>query len=57
VLRVFAVELLEGDMPEALEHTALRWLGADELGSVHWLPADKPIVAELPGLLAADRLS
>jgi 8-oxo-dGTP diphosphatase len=53
VLRVFAVELLNGDTPEALEHTAMRWLAADELDSVPWLPADKPIVAELSALLAA----
>src|SRR3954467_5896230 len=26
VLRVFAVELLEGDQPRALEHAAMRWL-------------------------------
>ena len=52
VLRVFAVTLLHGDTPRALEHAAMRWLGADELTSVPWLPADKPIVAELPALLA-----
>ena len=52
VLRVFAVRLLEGDTPRALEHTSMRWLAADELGSVPWLPADQPIVAVLPGLLA-----
>ena len=52
VLRVFTVELLAGDMPQALEHTAMRWLTADELESVPWLPADKPIVAVLPSLLA-----
>ena len=52
VLRVFAVRLLEGDVPEALEHRSMRWLAADELGSVPWLPADQPIVAELPDLLA-----
>jgi 8-oxo-dGTP diphosphatase len=51
VLRVYAARLLEGDLPQALEHTAMRWLSADELDSVHWLPADKPIVAELPALL------
>ncbi|MBM2622547.1 (deoxy)nucleoside triphosphate pyrophosphohydrolase [Actinoplanes sp. LDG1-06] len=51
VLRVFAVNLLEGDVPRALEHTSMRWLAKDELDSVHWLPADKPIVAELPALL------
>jgi 8-oxo-dGTP diphosphatase len=52
VLRVFAVRLLEGDTPRALEHTSMRWLAADELDSVPWLPADQPIVAELPSLLA-----
>jgi 8-oxo-dGTP diphosphatase len=51
VLRVFAVELLNEDIPEALEHTSLRWLAADELDIVPWLPADKPIVAELRSLL------
>ena len=51
VLRVYAVRLLEGDVPQALEHSAMRWLSADELDSVPWLPADKPIVAELPALL------
>ena len=51
VLRAFAVRLLDGVVPQPLEHTALRWLGADELDSVPWLPADQPIVAELPGLL------
>jgi 8-oxo-dGTP diphosphatase len=53
VLRVFAVRLLGGDVPRALEHSAMRWLGVDELDSVHWLPADQPIVAELPSLLVA----
>ncbi|WP_030441310.1 (deoxy)nucleoside triphosphate pyrophosphohydrolase [Actinoplanes subtropicus] len=52
VLRVFAVRLLDGDEPRALEHAAMRWLSVDELDTVHWLPADKPIVAALPPLLA-----
>jgi 8-oxo-dGTP diphosphatase len=51
VLRVFVVRLLDGDEPRALEHAAMRWLSADELDTVHWLPADKPIVAALPPLL------
>ena len=51
VLRVFAVRLLDGDEPRALEHTAMRWLSVDELDTVRWLPADKPIVAALPPLL------
>ena len=45
-------KMLDGDVPRALEHAAMRWLGPDELDSVPWLPADKPIVAELPELLA-----
>jgi 8-oxo-dGTP diphosphatase len=51
VLRVFAVRLLDGDQPRALEHAAMRWLAAGELDAVRWLPADKPIVAELPAYL------
>ncbi|GIF06346.1 DNA mismatch repair protein MutT [Actinoplanes siamensis] len=51
VLRVYAVEVLDGGVPEALEHSALRWLAVDQLDSVPWLPADVPIVAELPALL------
>jgi 8-oxo-dGTP diphosphatase len=54
VLRVFAVTLLAGDVPRNLEHTSMRWLAADELDSVPWLPADKPIVAELPALLTRE---
>ncbi|AGZ46053.1 putative NUDIX hydrolase [Actinoplanes friuliensis DSM 7358] len=52
VLRVFVVTLLNGDEPRALEHASMRWLTAGELDTVPWLPADKPIVAELPALLA-----
>jgi 8-oxo-dGTP diphosphatase len=51
VLRVFAVTLVDGDRPRALEHRSMRWLAADELDTVPWLPADQPIVAELPTLL------
>jgi 8-oxo-dGTP diphosphatase len=57
VLRVFAVTLLAGDVPRNLEHTSMRWLAVDELDSVPWLPADEPIVAELPALLARERLA
>jgi 8-oxo-dGTP diphosphatase len=53
VLRVFQATLLGGDVPRALEHRSMRWLGPKELDSVPWLPADKPIVAELPALLVA----
>lgn len=47
VLRVYRARLLDGGTPRPLEHAELRWLGADELDSVRWLPADAPIVAAL----------
>jgi 8-oxo-dGTP diphosphatase len=51
VLKVYAARLVDGDVPQALEHEELRWLGPDELNTVPWLPADAPIVAALPALL------
>src|SRR5689334_14015996 len=51
VLRVYAARLRDGDEPRLIEHQALRWLAADELSDVAWLPADAPIVAALPPLL------
>lgn len=53
VLRVYAARLVDGDRPRPLEHSQLRWLSASELHSVVWLPADAPIVAALPQLLAS----
>lgn len=52
VLKVYLARLVDGDRPQALEHAELRWLAADELDSVPWLPADAPIVAALRPLLA-----
>jgi 8-oxo-dGTP diphosphatase len=52
VLKVYAARLVDGDIPQALEHAELRWLGPDELDTVPWLPADAPIVAALPALLS-----
>jgi 8-oxo-dGTP diphosphatase len=53
VLRVYAARLTDADRPQRLEHLELRWLAADELDSVDWLPADAPIVAALPPFLRA----
>ncbi len=47
VLRVYVATMLAGT-PKAIEHAELRWLSADELNTVPWLPADAPIVAALP---------
>jgi 8-oxo-dGTP diphosphatase len=43
ILRIWTAEIVEGG-PQPLEHTALRWLTADELYDVDWLPGDLPIV-------------
>lgn len=51
VLRVFLARLVGTDQPQPLEHAELRWLTADELYDVTWLPADAPIVTALRPLL------
>jgi 8-oxo-dGTP diphosphatase len=51
VLRVYVATLVDGEEPTLTEHAELRWLAADELDSVAWLPADYPIVAALRPLL------
>lgn len=50
VLRIYAAAL-DGGEPEALEHNAVRWLTADELPGVDWLPADRVLVPALQPLL------
>ncbi|USR79567.1 (deoxy)nucleoside triphosphate pyrophosphohydrolase [Arcanobacterium pinnipediorum] len=36
-----------GKEPTLTEHKQSRWLGADELFSVEWAPADIPVIEEL----------
>lgn len=50
VLRIYQATLVAG-VPRSVEHAELRWLTADTLDTVPWLPADLPIVAALPPLL------
>ena len=50
VLRAVTAVLVEGE-PAPLDHDALRWLGAAELGAVPWLEPDVVFLAELRGLL------
>jgi 8-oxo-dGTP diphosphatase len=57
ILRVYAARLVGPGEPQPLEHSELRWLGADDLDSVVWLPADAPIVAALRPILRADAAS
>lgn len=52
VLRVHVAELVTGGPePRALEHAAVRWVGAAELGGVDWLDADRAVVTDLVALL------
>jgi 8-oxo-dGTP diphosphatase len=50
VLRTYWADLVAGE-PQALEHAQLRWLAADELDSVDWLPADLPVIAGIKAAL------
>ncbi|MEU7475668.1 (deoxy)nucleoside triphosphate pyrophosphohydrolase [Lentzea sp. NPDC042327] len=53
VLRIHAARLdPAGGEPEALEHNAVRWLTADELPGLPWLPADRVLVPALLDLLS-----
>lgn len=49
-LAVYAARLVGGE-PEAREHAELRWLGAEDLDDVDWLPADRAIVPHLRAAL------
>ena len=51
VLRVATARLVAG-APVPQEHDAVRWLAADELGDVDWLPADRPFLPQLRQALA-----
>lgn len=50
VLRFYRCRPANGGEPVALEHLALRWVAADDLDGVAWLPADEVL---LPALRAA----
>jgi 8-oxo-dGTP diphosphatase len=50
-LRVWSGRLTGGELV-AHEHTELRWLGADELGDLDWIAADRPLLPAVRTLLA-----
>jgi 8-oxo-dGTP diphosphatase len=51
VLRAWTAHIVAGE-PRPLEHLALRWLTADQLTDVDWLPGDRPLLAPLRSQLA-----
>jgi len=52
-VRLWSAVLTNPDqaMPIALEHLALRWLGAEQLSSVDWLPGNRQFEAAVRSLL------
>jgi 8-oxo-dGTP diphosphatase len=50
-LRVWWARLAEGE-PVAHEHAALRWVRADALEDLDWIPADRPLLPAVRTLLA-----
>jgi len=47
-LHCFRAEIADGTI-ELREHEAARWLSAEELESVDWLPADRELVRKMQG--------
>lgn len=52
--KVFATQRGHGEFKD--EHEAAKWLSADRLDSVDWLPADVTIIPRIAGLLKASAL-
>jgi 8-oxo-dGTP diphosphatase len=51
-LRAYLVTQTCGRIAHAHDHRALRWVGAAELDSLDWVPADRAWVAELRRLMS-----
>lgn len=49
-LHCFLCSLPTGVEPRLLEHKSARWMRAEELPTLKWLPADEDIIRELPRL-------
>ncbi len=51
VLRVALARLVGGE-PVPVEHDAVAWLRADEIGDVAWLDSDRPFLAQVAAALS-----
>ncbi len=49
-MKCFACRIVSGDL-HLVEHEAARWLNADQLDSVDWLPADITLIPKIARLL------
>jgi 8-oxo-dGTP diphosphatase len=50
ILRIWSARVVAGELT-AVEHAELRWVGDGEIDSLHWLPADRPLLPHLHALL------
>jgi 8-oxo-dGTP diphosphatase len=50
-LVLFAASVLDGEPTAGTDHDELRWLAADELGGLGWLPIDRRLLPAVAGLL------
>jgi 8-oxo-dGTP diphosphatase len=50
-LRVYLCALRSGEPVALQDHDELRWVDADEIGALDWLPADRPALAVVGPLL------
>jgi 8-oxo-dGTP diphosphatase len=51
LLHVYVAEVLSGELV-LTEHSAARWLRAEQLGDVDWIEADAPVVGALAELMS-----
>jgi 8-oxo-dGTP diphosphatase len=56
VLHVYLAEHLLGYPEPRQDHNEMRWLTADDLNSVVWLPADQPMLAAVADALRSDEV-
>lgn len=56
MLRAFRVTQTCGGIANAHDHRAVRWVAADELDRLDWVPADRIWIPELRRLLTADSI-
>ncbi|WAJ44060.1 (deoxy)nucleoside triphosphate pyrophosphohydrolase [Mycobacterium sp. Aquia_216] len=50
-LRAYRVQLIRGE-PHPHDHRALRWVTAEELADIDWVPADRGWLADLAATLS-----
>ena len=50
ILRVWSARIVGGEL-RAIEHAELRWVSADALDDLDWMPADRPLIPHLRALL------